>query len=221
MLELADTTTRSGGGVSIRKTFHRESGSLTTATTLRKLSSYSLYYSFKLFRGITHERKLSKEFLLPFFEAKSLLGNKLLTFLAQFPYSFTPRELPFLKDLISEFTRRGVILTLELRNPSWKEKLKELPVPVACLSFPEGVNWLKGCVKRRELSYYRLHGKGLLYGGNYSQRELKSLASELLSLPSEYKLVFFNNTKGGAPFNALTLLNLLNKGREYKEKERD
>ncbi len=204
-------------GLEVNSTFYR----LPSVATLRKLSSYSLFYSFKLFRGITHERKLSKELLLPFLEAKSLLGDKLLTVLAQFPYSFTPRELPFLKDLISEFTQGGVVLTLELRNPAWKEKLKELSVPVACLSFPEGLNWLKGCVKKRELSYYRLHGKGPLYGGSYSRRELKRLALELLSSSSEYKLVFFNNTRGGAPFNALTLLKLLKESCKYKEEERD
>ena len=204
-------------GLEINSTFYRPP----TTATLKKLSSYPLFYSLKLFKGITHERKLKKEFFLPFFKAKNLLGNKLLTVLAQFPYSFTPKELPFLKELISLFAQEGILLTLELKNPSWKEEIGELPVPVACLSFPDGLNWLKECVRKEELAYYRLHGKNSLYCGSYSEKELKDLALKLCTLPSVFKLVFFNNTKGGAPFNALTLLRLLNESCEDKKEKRD
>jgi len=197
-------------GLELNSSFYRPP----SENTLKKLSRFSLYYSLKLFRGITHEERLEEELLTPFFRAKEVLGERLITLLAQFPYSFYPsreRE-SFLMELFRKFKDRGIVITAELRHPLWKgslEKLKREGIPTACIKFPRRLKWLKECVKTDEIAYFRLHGKGRLYKGTYTDEELKEIAQEVRNSPSEKRLIFFNNTSGRAPENAKRLMELL------------
>ena len=205
-------------GLELNSSFYRPP----SENTLKKLSQFNLYYSLKLFRGITHEGSLEEELLAPFYRAKEVLGERLITLLAQFPYSFYPDEerLEFLKELFKRFKERGITVTAELRHPRWEERLEELKeegIPVACIKFPAYLRWLRSCVKSEELAYYRLHGKRRLYRGSYTDEELKELAQEVKESPSRYKLIFFNNTSGGAVENARRLMELLKE--EGKEED--
>jgi len=197
-------------GLELNASFYRPP----SESTLKKLSQFPLYYSLKLFRGITHEESLEEELLKPFFRAKEVLKEKLITLLAQFPYSFypSPEKVEFLAGLFEKFRERGIVITAELRHPRWEEKLEELKereIPVACLKFPNYLRWLRKCVKTKEVAYFRLHGKGRLYRGSYAEEELKELAREVKSSPSQNRLIFFNNTSGRAPENAKKLIELL------------
>jgi len=197
-------------GLELNASFYRPP----SENTLKKLAKFPLYYSLKLFKGITHEESLEEELLLPFFRAKEVLGERLITLLAQFPSSFYPTEekVEFLVNLFRKFKERGITVTAELRHPRWEERLEELGkegIPVACTRFPAYLRWLKECVKTKEVAYFRLHGKGRLYGGSYAEEELEELAEEVKSSPGEKKLIFFNNTSGGAPENAKRLTELL------------
>jgi len=197
-------------GLELNASFYRPP----SENTLKKLAKFPLYYSLKLFKGITHEESLEEELLKPFFQAKEILGEKLITLLAQFPFSFYPKEekVEFLVNLFKRFKERGITITAELRHPRWEEKLEELGkegIPVACIRFPAYLRWLRRCVKTEEISYFRLHGKGRLYRGSYAEEELRELAQEIKSSPSQNRLIFFNNTSGGAPENARRLMELL------------
>ncbi|WP_456342228.1 DUF72 domain-containing protein [Thermovibrio sp.] len=194
-------------GLEVNSTFYRPP----SESSVKKLSKYPLYYSLKLCKEITHRRSLKEELLTPFFKAKEVLGEKLTTLLAQFPPSFKPNKAEFLIKLFEVFREKGITITVELRNPDWEGKLKELKeskIPVACISFPEKLKWLKKCVKTREITYLRLHGKGELYRGSYRE-ELPKIAEWIKKSPSEKKLIFFNNTLGEAFEDARELLKLL------------
>ena len=199
-------------GLELNSSFYRPPAE----NSLKKLARFPLYYSLKLFRGITHEGILEECLLASFFRAKEILKEKLITILAQFPFSFRPEGgTEFLIELYRKFKEEEITITAELRHPSWEGRLKELEtegIPVACIKFPENLNWLKKCVKTREISYFRLHGKGKLYRGNYTLEELKELAEEVKNSVSKYRLIFFNNTSGGAPENAKIFKDLVKGG---------
>ncbi|MEO2066511.1 MAG: DUF72 domain-containing protein [Desulfurobacteriaceae bacterium] len=194
-------------GLEVNSTFYRPP----SEKSVKKLLKYPLYYSLKLCREITHKRSLREELLTPFFRAKDVLGGKLITLLAQFPPSFKPKEAEFLFKLIEAFKEKGIAVTVELRNLDWERGLKELKerkIPVACISFPERLSWLKKCVKTEEVTYLRLHGKEELYRGSYKE-ELPKIADWIKKSPSKKKLIFFNNTMGKAFEDAVELLKLL------------
>ncbi|WP_457679789.1 DUF72 domain-containing protein [Thermovibrio sp.] len=191
----------------VNSTFYRPP----SENSVKKLSKYRLFYSLKLCKEITHQKSLKEELLTPFLRAKEVLKEKLITLLAQFPPSFKPREADFLFELFNFFKRNGITVTVELRNPLWEKKLPELQkekIPVACISFPEKLNWLKKCIKMREITYLRLHGKRELYRGSY-KKELSKIAKWVKESSSQNKLTFFNNTLGEAFKDAVELLKLL------------
>ncbi|SMO46406.1 Uncharacterized conserved protein YecE, DUF72 family [Balnearium lithotrophicum] len=196
-------------GLEVNSTFYR----LPKKSSLKRLKrdGESLGFVFKLYRGITHYRKLTDENISPFLEVKEILGERLICLLAQFPSSFRPnqRNLEFLNSLIDRFGNEGILISVELRNSDWKDFLKEIKTTVVCSYFPEGLNWLRDCNGTEELSYFRFHGKEL-YRGSYSDDELREISERIRKAKSRVKAAFFNNTAdGSAVFNALKLKELL------------
>ncbi|WP_456434949.1 DUF72 domain-containing protein [Thermovibrio ammonificans] len=194
--------------------------------TVEKLKKSGLAVSLKLYRGITHEGVLSKENVEPFVEGAKLLGNQLKALLAQFPPDFKPA--PGSKGLLQLLKERfGELLAVELRAPEWEEELpflRELEVAAVFNFFPKSLRWPRVGTATKELAYFRLHGPKRLYTGSYSQEELREVALKVKKLPSEVKLVFFNNTRDcSAPKDAQRLKELLshNGGNQEEQKGND
>ncbi len=185
-------------GLEVNSTFYR----LPKKASLKRLKKEGegLKFVLKLFRGITHYRKLTEENVRPFREAKEVLGDSLICLLAQFPKNFAPSEenLHYLDRMNELFRKDGIQLAFELRNPDWEEYLKELPCSVVCNHFPSNLGWLKDCKEDGYVHYFRFHGTEGLYRGNHSTEELALVAKRIKSSPSRFKVAFFNNTSGAA-----------------------
>ncbi len=194
----------------INSTFYRLPVKSSLRNYRRKVPELKLVL--KLFRGITHYRKLTDENLSPFLTAKEILKDQLFCLLAQFPKSFKPSEKSF--DFIRQLIERlnGIEVVFELRHPDWQEhfdELKKLSVPVCCSDFPEKLGWLKECIETEKITYFRFHGRRKLYNDSYTDEELKEIAQKVKSKKSRYKLCFFNNTSHGyAVINAMKLKSL-------------
>jgi len=204
----------------INSTFYR----LPKKSSLRNYVKYSdrLTFVFKLYRGITHYKKLTPENIEPFFTVKEVLNGSLHCILAQFPGNFKPTEenIEFVKRLVQEF--EGLKLVFELRSPQWKEHLQlfeEADVPVCCSDFPEDKGWLKECKSTEEIAYFRFHGRRKLYSDSYTEEELSAFAKTIKESTAKDKLCFFNNTSYGyAVKNALRLRSILEE-REGKDEK--
>jgi uncharacterized protein YecE (DUF72 family) len=189
--------------------------SLTTVKNYKKLVP-NLAFVFKLFKGITHQKELSDENVIPFLKVRDILGENLKCIIAQFPKTFRPslKNLEFVLKIKERFEKEGINVSFELREPSWErffEEMKKEKVVVCCISAPEKKGWLKSCLHSERLAYFRFHGEKELYKGNYSEETLKAFANKIRNCNSEEIFCFFNNTsKSCAPYDALKLKTLLN-----------
>ncbi|MGB9695215.1 MAG: DUF72 domain-containing protein [Caldisericaceae bacterium] len=179
-------------------------------------------FAVKLHRSVTHERRLDE--LNKFLAVAGLFSeqNKLLCFLAQFPYSFkkTNENIEFLSKLKERFSNPE-ILFLEMRHDSWNSfaeqqsdfnfTLVDLP-PLPHL--PQFADWVQILRARKQKTLYaRFHGRNRnWYGADektrynylYSNEELQGFAIEIKSLKSMHNRLFFNNCyMGNAMRNAL------------------
>ncbi len=195
-------------GLEINSTFYR----LPVKSSIRNYLKVPLKYVFKLYRGITHYRKLTEENVKPFLTLKETLKENLFCFLGQFPksFSYSEKNLEFLNRTVEKFRKEGVEVAVELRSPTWEEHLSEVETTVVCSDFPENLGWLKECRETEKLSYFRFHGRERLYSGSYTEEELKKAAERIKRSSSQVKCVFFNNTAGGiGALNALKMKELL------------
>jgi len=102
----------------------------------------------------------------------------------------------------------------EFRNPTWfidevYALLRKYKAAFCIYSMPE-----HDCphIITADFIYIRMHGGSILYGSNYSERELKALALDIKGyLKKKFAVyVYFNNDAGGyAVKNALRLKQLL------------
>jgi uncharacterized protein YecE (DUF72 family) len=197
-------------GLEINSTFYR----LPKKTSLKrfKREGKNLKFVLKLFRGITHFKKLTDENVKPFYEAKEIFGDSLICLLAQFPKSFSPSEenLNYLNAIYEKFVKEGIHVAFELRDPKWENWLGKFPFAVVCNHFPDKLQWLKKCKEDEYIHYFRFHGTEGLYRGNHPLEELKSVALQMKKSSSRFKVAFFNNTsKAAAVKDALQLQKLL------------
>jgi len=199
---------RNFNGLEVNSTFYR----LPVKSSLRNYQKFPLNYVFKLYRGITHYRKLTEENVKPFLMVKEILKENLVCLLGQFPKSFSYSEanLEFLNAVVETFRAEGISVAVELRSPTWEGRLEKVKTAVVCSDFPENLGWMKECKETEELSYFRFHGRKALYRSSYTEEELKEIAERIKESSSRVKCVFFNNTAGGAAVeNALKLKELL------------
>ncbi len=195
-------------GLEVNSTFYR----LPVKSSIRNYRKVPLKYVFKLYRGITHYRKLTEENVNPFFKVKETLKENLVCLLGQFPksFSYSEKNLEFLSRIVERFKEEGIEVVVELRSPTWEKHLNEVETTVVCSDFPESLGWLKECKETEKLSYFRFHGRERLYRSSYTENELKEAAEGIKGSPSEVKCVFFNNTAGGSgALNALKMKKLL------------
>jgi uncharacterized protein YecE (DUF72 family) len=187
----------------------------------------------KLFKGFTHERNLGAPEAQNFVNALRPLAEsgKLLTLLAQFPYSFhfTKESVEHLRRLRDWFP--GVEVNVEFRNEKWIRQetmdfLRKENFGYVCVDEPK----LRGLIGNSVLAatskvaYLRMHGRNAArwYEGEgserydylYSEEELLEWMPRIRELEdnsSAMVIAFNNHPFGKAVVNARALAEYLQK----------
>ncbi|MEA3328572.1 MAG: DUF72 domain-containing protein [Candidatus Omnitrophota bacterium] len=171
-------------------------------------------FALKASRFITHIKRLKnlEDSLKVFLSRAYILKEKLGPVLYQLPPSMkkdSPRLEAFLKKLPSDIKN-----VIEFRNPSWLDKeifdiLKKHNIAHCIISMPD-------FPVRKEITadfvYIRMHGGEVLYGSNYSTKELRSWADDIkkfLKKGLDVYVYFNNDANAYAIKNATTLRKLM------------
>ena len=175
----------------------------------------SFRYVLKAPRIITHRKYLINvhEDIRSFATSASLLEDNLGLILLQLaPHTKYNPEL--LRKTIQLFNNPRK-LAVEFRNKVWLSEevytiLKEYGVVYCNVDSPKSTlnDWVTS-----DIAYFRLHGRGIWYSYNYSERELTDisiLAKNFIKKGIKKIYIFFNNDfEGYAPENALLLMDIL------------
>ncbi|WP_316800518.1 DUF72 domain-containing protein [Pedobacter frigidisoli] len=193
------------------------------AVTLQKWASEvpdDFVFTFKLFKGITHNADLSfsGDELELFLENINAVGAKKGCLLIQLPPSITINQLPAIAHLLSGIksskTSIGWELALECRNASLyddqlKDLLEDLKVTMVVhdrrgLNSP--LDW-----NTSPAVYLRFHGPQGNYRDSYTEDFLSEYACYITEWVGEGKkvYVYFNNTMGSAHANMTTLMGMV------------
>lgn len=199
--------------VEINSTFYRKP----TLKTLEKWfneSEVDFQFFIKIPKNITHLKKLNetqndtKEFCE---HISAGLKKKLAGFLFQLPPSFQFSE-ENLKKVLHTIDE-NYLNVVEFRHQSWwnpevLETFKKKNIIFSGVSIPKDIpdDFI---MNNQKTSYYRLHGKPEMFKSEYSEHELKKLATEVQKFKG-FSYVLFNNTYGTAGIkNALYLRKIL------------
>lgn len=171
-------------------------------------------FTFKLFRGITHNKLLAFEeaSIEPFMQTINKIGDKKGALLIQLPKS-TTINLVQLKRLLSSIACYGTgwQLSMEFRDKSWYHAevyaiLKDFNAAIVVHDMPGSAppvleQWASH-------AYLRYHGEKGDYRGSYTKDFLREQARVVRENLLGHKTVYayFNNTIGDAVKN-VTLLN--------------
>jgi uncharacterized protein YecE (DUF72 family) len=170
-------------------------------------------------RFITHIKRLKdcREPLSLLLDNASLLKEKLGVILWQLPprFKFQKERLEEFGVLLSTLPRSKTIRhAFEFRDESWfcQEAFRILGEFnfAFCIAHGSGLPYMERVTSN--FVYLRFHGGELLYGSNYSDKELKGWAEKIEGWEKKNKTVFvyFNNDAYGfAIKNALTLKKLV------------
>ena len=185
----------------------------------RKRTPKGFSFAVKGSRFITHIKRLKdcREPLSLLLNHASFLKEKLGVMLWQLPpnFRFDKERLEGFCVLLSTLPRsKRLRHAFEFRDPSWfcKEAfriLKEFGFAF-CVAHGSGLPDVERITS--DYIYLRLHGGEVLYGTNYSDKELKAWAEKITGWEDREKTVFvyFNNDAHGfATKNALTLKRLV------------
>jgi len=187
--------------VEINSTFYRKP----TAKTLTKWfdeTPVDFKFFIKIPKTISHEKRLEncKEEITEFCNhIEANLKEKLAGFLYQFPPSFKNKD-ENLKIILENLDYR-FLNVIEFRHESWWNEeifkvLKDNNIIFSGVSFPGNLPE-DVIINSKDVLYYRLHGKPILYKSEYSEDFLNELAEKIKN--SDLKTyVFFNNTWGTA-----------------------
>ena len=171
----------------------------------------SFQYTLKVNRDITHFKKFHevKKAINDFYALGEGLEEKLAHFLFQLPPSFNYSS-ENLERIITQLNSRYTNV-IEFRHASWWrpevftafESSNLIFCSVSGFNIPEELIVLAG------KAYIRFHGDKT-YGANYSDSQLALWFSKIKSCACEDFTAYFNNTRlGYAPYNALSLIGLL------------
>ncbi len=174
-------------------------------------------FTFKLWRGITHNKYLNYEEadIKRFMQAMDMAGGKKGCLLIQLPGSITFQYLPKLKKILDNIKVRGTVadwkLAIEFRHNSWYrdetyQALESYTAAVVMHDMPKSRTPLIDM--EAPFVYLRFHGEKGDYRGTYTDEFLQEYAACIKDWISEGKTVFayFNNTMGQAVHNALALI---------------
>lgn len=180
----------------------------------RESSPPDFLFAVKANRFITHIKKLrnTSEALENFLSRARWLGEKLGPLLFQLPPGMERSE-----KLLDEFLSllpKGSDYVFEFRNESWLEQsifkiLEKHGVGFCIYDMPGFTTPLIATV---DFAYIRFHGSVLMYGGCYSDEELKVWSERICRLYQGLRAVYiyFNNdAEGFAVRNAQTLQGFL------------
>jgi uncharacterized protein YecE (DUF72 family) len=171
-------------------------------------------FTFKLWRGITHEKGLifDPNDITRFMQAIDTAGTRKGCLLIQFPPSAKSNLMPQLQQLSASIhnTDQTWRLAMEFRHSSWyNESLIELAesykVAVVIQDIPASATPM--CYAKGNTVYLRFHGPGGKYRGTYSEEVLLEYSYYVREWLEEGKTVYvyFNNTMGDAVKNLTTL----------------
>ena len=172
-------------------------------------------YVLKVPKLITHRKFLVdvEEDIKSFYRSCTILGDKFEMILLQVAPN-TPCDLERLQRALHAFPDPGRV-AVEFRRPEWLNQntfslLREVGAGICNVDSPQQT--LTAHITSRR-AYLRLHGRKHWYSYNYSDaelREIASLAQELVEKGAKRVYIFFNNDfEGYAPANALALHELL------------
>lgn len=201
----------------INSTFYRSHRPATFARW-REATPPGFRFAVKLPRTITHDAKLADAggLLRGFLAEVSALGDKVGPLLVQLPpkAAFDPElAARFFADLRDAWDG---LVACEPRHASWfaaeadallaahrVARVAADPAPDPAAASPGG--W-------RGLAYWRLHGAPRMYYSAYDAPALERLAAAIAAQAGEAWCVFDNTASGAAAADALTLVELLNRG---------
>lgn len=176
-------------------------------------------FSVKVSRYITHLKRLKDchEEWKTFLERSVNLKSKLGPFLFQLPASFK-LDLTLFKDfveLLLKYDDKKYLFAFEFRNESWFDEkiyrfLRDYENITICSA--DSSRWPLNLEITGRFAYIRMHGGQILYGSNYSDKELSIWAKRINKWLSKGLDVYcyFNNDFGGyAIKNAKELLEKL------------
>lgn len=202
--------------VELNVTFYRLL-SLSSFEGWRKKARRGFLFSLKGSRFITHVKKLKdvKDPLEVFMKRVEVLGEHLGAILWQLPPDLK-YELGRLEGFLKLLKKTPhKYHALELRNRDWArrevfELLKDYSFTVCISDHPDcHVDFFKDF----PFIYIRRHGKGVLYGGSYTKKDLLRDAEFINSCHGKNIFVYFNNDQNGfAVKNALELMSILKLG---------
>jgi uncharacterized protein YecE (DUF72 family) len=176
-------------------------------------------FSVKVSRYITHIKKLKEcsEEWKTFFERASNLKDKLGPFLFQLPPSLK-KDLPLLRDFVKMLSIYDdkCLFAFEFRNESWfdnevYEFLRGYENIAICSA--DSPRWPLNLELTGKFVYIRMHGGKVLYGSNYSDKELNIWAKRInkwLLQGLDVYCYFNNDFEGYAVKNAKELLQKIN-----------
>ncbi|MEM2262465.1 MAG: DUF72 domain-containing protein [Ignisphaera sp.] len=179
----------------------------------RKTSSHGIRWAVKVYRGITHFKRLggnSLDLWMKFYHLFKPLDRYIDFYLFQMPPTFIRTEDSINRiEMFARAVNLGSRLAIEFRHSSWfleevVEICRNLGITVVSIDAPIG-RWI---VSSNSIVYLRLHGTDVWYGYNYSFKQLKEIAESIISLDPRKIYIFFNNNHWMLE-NAQTMLNIL------------
>lgn len=178
-------------------------------------------FTFKLWKGITHNKALNfnEEDVLAFFNSINAVKEKKGCLLIQFPPSlgkeYTIQLEKLLSCIIEVDPTQDWKVAVEFRNTSWYHKdvddlLNFYKAAIVIQDIPKSATPL--LYHESDFVYLRFHGPTGNYRESYSEDFLKEYASLINEWIEEDKTVYvyFNNTMGDAFQNLKTLNGFLN-----------
>jgi uncharacterized protein YecE (DUF72 family) len=195
------------------------------ATSWNQQTREDFRFALKGHRYITHLKRLRppSESIRLQRESTARLGPKLCAILWQLPASF-PKDLARLAAFAAMLdTWPEVRHVIEFRHDSWFDDevaaLMSRERIAVCQS--DAANWPIWQAVTTDLVFVRLHGHSATYASNYEQCQLKEWAERTrkwLQEGRDVHVYFDNDAKGFAPWNALTLMELLGLARPAPDK---
>lgn len=180
----------------------------------KKTSIYGIRWAVKVFKGITHYRRLGPEALdlwAKFHDLFKPLDSYIDFYLFQMPPSFTKtdKNIERVKDF-AKATGLGKRFAIEFRHTSWfnqesVELCRSLGITFVSVDSPI----IRFIASSDSVVYLRLHGVDTWYAYDYSYEELLELAEAVLRLEPRKSYIFFNNDHWMLE-NARAMLRILN-----------
>ncbi|AYL95209.1 DUF72 domain-containing protein [Mucilaginibacter celer] len=173
-------------------------------------------FTFKLWRGITHEKNMffNPQDVSHFMDAIRLPKSRQGCLLVQFPPSLQVNALPQLEKLLDTLNTETWPIAVEFRHSSWYkdnvfELLNRYGAAMVLQDMPKSATPME--ITANELIYVRFHGPSGNYKGSYTESFLSEYASYISEWQEEGKTIYayFNNTAGAALENLHLLKRLL------------